>query len=197
MADLEPEAFTAGGATTLRGESFGAGRPVVCCHGITATRRYVLHGSRLLGRKGHRVTTYDARGHGESDPAAPGEGYGYERLSADLAAVAEAEGGEGKKFLLVGHSMGAHTAVAYALEHADRLAGLVLVGPVYRGLIDDESLGYWDGLAAALETGGVEGFTAYIDSPGSTRSGATPSCGSPGSESGCTATPAPWSRPCV
>ena len=47
------------------------------CHGITATRRYVIHGSRALERAGHEVVSYDARGHGESDPAPPGEGYGY------------------------------------------------------------------------------------------------------------------------
>jgi pimeloyl-ACP methyl ester carboxylesterase len=59
--------------------------------------------------------------------------------------------------------MGAHTAVAYALAHPDRLAGLVVIGPVYTGEISPASLQYWDGLAAALEDGGVEGFVAYID----------------------------------
>jgi pimeloyl-ACP methyl ester carboxylesterase len=58
--------------------------------------------------------------------------------------------------------MGSHTAVAYALRHAERLAGLVVIGPVYSGTISAEALEYWDGLAAALEGGGVEGFVAYI-----------------------------------
>ncbi len=31
------------------------------------------------------------------------------------------------------------------------------------GDVSDEALAYWDGLAAALETGGVDGFLAYID----------------------------------
>lgn len=140
--------------------------PVVCCHGITATRRYVLHGSRLLGRKGFRVTTYDARGHGESDPAAEGEGYGYGRLVSDLGDVIASEVGARGNPLVVGHSMGAHTAVSYALEHPGAVAGLVIAGPVYLGLVSDESLAYWDGLAAALETGGPEGFASYIDAAG-------------------------------
>ena len=38
-------------------------------HGLTATRRYVVMGSRLLERSGHRVIAYDARGHGRSAPA--------------------------------------------------------------------------------------------------------------------------------
>lgn len=158
----EPRPFTVAGAPTLRGETAGEGPPVVLCHGITATRRYVLHGSRALPRAGYAVTAYDARGHGESDPAPVGEGYGYPDLVADLERVVEAEVGE-ERFLLGGHSMGAHTAVAYALRHPERLAGLALVGPVYTGEIEDGSLRYWDGLAAALEADGVDGFVAYID----------------------------------
>jgi pimeloyl-ACP methyl ester carboxylesterase len=62
--------------------------------------------------------------------------------------------------------MGAHTAVAYALRHAERLRGLVLIGPVYAGEITAAVLERWDGLAEALERGGVEGFVAYIDERG-------------------------------
>ena len=33
----------------------GDGTPVVLLHGLTAGRRYVVHGSRALERSGHRV----------------------------------------------------------------------------------------------------------------------------------------------
>lgn len=158
----EAEAFAVGPEPLLRGEVEGEGPPVVLCHGITATRRYVLHGSRALPRAGYRVFTYDARAHGESDPAPTGEGYGYLELVGDLERVVEERVGK-ERFLLGGHSMGAHTAVAYALRHPERLAGLVVIGPVYVGEIEQSSLDYWDGLAAALEAGGVDGFVAYID----------------------------------
>jgi pimeloyl-ACP methyl ester carboxylesterase len=161
MAGAEAASFVVGTAPAIHGEAAGEGVPVVLCHGITASRRYVHHGSRALERAGHRVITYDARGHGESDPAPPGEGYGYPWLLADLERVVAAEVGEGP-FLLAGHSMGAHTAVAYALRHPDRLTGLVVIGPVYLGEISPDSLDYWDGLAAALEDGGVDGFVEYI-----------------------------------
>lgn len=156
-----PTAFLAAGEPAIRGEAAGEGPPVVLCHGITATRRYVVHGSRTLERAGHRVVSYDARGHGESDPAPAGEGYGYPRLVADLERVVAAEVGEGR-FVLAGHSMGAHTAVAYALRHPERLSGLVAIGPVYAGEIEPRSLEYWDGLAAALEEGGVDAFVDYV-----------------------------------
>ena len=53
----------------LAGEEAGEGVPVVLLHGLTATRRYVVMGSRNLERGGHRVVMYDARGHGRSAPA--------------------------------------------------------------------------------------------------------------------------------
>jgi pimeloyl-ACP methyl ester carboxylesterase len=162
MTDAGTASFVVGGEPAIHGEAAGEGPPIVLCHGITATRRYVHHGSRALERAGHLVVAYDARGHGESDPAPSGEGYGYPWLVGDLEQVVAAEVGEGR-FLLAGHSMGAHTAVAYALRHPHRLSGLVLIGPVYAGEATLSSLGYWDGLAAALAGGGVDGFVDYIE----------------------------------
>jgi pimeloyl-ACP methyl ester carboxylesterase len=159
---VEPRQFVAGEGLAIRGETAGEGQPVVLCHGITATRRYVLHGSRALERAGHFVVSYDARAHGESDPAPAGQGYGYPELVGDLESVVADTVGE-ERFLLAGHSMGAHTAVAYALRRPERLTGLVVIGPVYAGEMSAEGLAYWDGLAAALEGGGANGFVDYID----------------------------------
>jgi pimeloyl-ACP methyl ester carboxylesterase len=157
----EPAEFTVGPAPVLRGSAAGEGTPIVLCHGMTASRRYVVHGSKALERAGHRVITYDARGHGESDPASAEQSYGYPELIADLERVVDAEVGD-ERFLLGGHSMGAHTAVGYALAHPERLSGLVLIGPTYTGEISAESLAYWDGLATALEDGGIDGFVDYL-----------------------------------
>jgi len=155
-------AFSTGANPTIRGEKAGEGAAIVLCHGITATRHSVVHGSRRLERDRHAVVCYDARGHGESDPAPQGQGYGYPELVEDLEAVIAAEAGE-SPILLAGHSMGAHTAVAYALRYSERVAGLVVIGPAYDGNIEAESLEYWDGLAEALEQDGIDGFVAYID----------------------------------
>jgi pimeloyl-ACP methyl ester carboxylesterase len=165
LAALEAAGFSAGEGPELRGETLGEGPAVVLCHGITATRRYVVHGSKTLARAGHRLVSYDARAHGESDPAPPGQGYGYPELVADLEAVL-AEAVPPGPFLLAGHSMGAHTAVAFALEQPQRVAGLVVIGPVYAGVVGEEALEYWDGLADALEGDGVDGFIRYIDADG-------------------------------
>jgi pimeloyl-ACP methyl ester carboxylesterase len=156
---LEPSPFeVVRDGVELSGEEVGEGNPVILLHGITATRRYLLHGSLALARRGYRQISYDARGHGESSPAPAGGGYGYEELTADLGAVAAERSAEGRP-VLVGHSMGCHTAAAYALEHAGELAAVVLEGPVTLGLpASEETLAYWDSLADGLDRGGLEGF---------------------------------------
>jgi len=158
----ERRQFATAGEVVIRGEAMGEGPPIVLCHGITATRQSVIHGSRRLERGGYTVIGYDARAHGESDPAPTSGGYGYPELRGDLARVIDAQVGGGR-VVLAGHSMGAHTAVGFALENPDRVAGLVLIGPTYLGSVEPGSLRYWDGLAAALSDDGIDGFVAYID----------------------------------
>jgi pimeloyl-ACP methyl ester carboxylesterase len=139
-------------------EEAGEGPVVIGLHGLTATRRYVLMGSRALERSGHRVVLYDARGHGESDPA---ERYDYASLAADLLGLMDER--EIERATLAGASMGAHTAVRFALEHPARVAGLVLLTPAYDPANHPSGLDEWDALAAGLREGGVEGFVAAYD----------------------------------
>jgi pimeloyl-ACP methyl ester carboxylesterase len=151
------------GGVTLSGERAGDGAPIVLLHGLTATRRYVVMGSRMLQRSGHRVIAYDARGHGASSPAPEPGAYGYELLAGDLAAVLDALALS--RALLVGASMGAHTALRLALAKPERVAGLVLVTPSFdpRAPRDDASLAGWDALASGLRADGVEGFVRAYD----------------------------------
>jgi pimeloyl-ACP methyl ester carboxylesterase len=150
------------GGVTLSGESTGEGAAIVLLHGLTATRRYVVMGSRALERAGHTVIAYDARGHGRSSPA-PDRAYGYEHLAADLQAVLDTAGIA--RTVLAGASMGAHTAVRFALEHPERVAALALITPAYdpASAFDEEALAQWDALAKGLREGGVEGFVRAYD----------------------------------
>src|SRR5271167_3149045 len=114
---------------TLSGGEAGSGPPIVLLHGLTATRRYVVMGSRTLERSGHRVLSYDARGHGRSTPAPDPSAYGYEDLAADLEAVLDAAGVDDA--VLAGASMGAHTALGLALGRPERVAALGLITPSF------------------------------------------------------------------
>jgi pimeloyl-ACP methyl ester carboxylesterase len=130
--------------------------PVVLLHGLTATHRYVVMGSKALQRAGHEVLAYDARGHGASDPAPSPDAYAYADLAEDLISVMDEAGIE--RAVLAGASMGAHTAVRVALEHPERVAGLVLVTPAYDPEDWPGNLVRWDALSDGLRSGGVEGF---------------------------------------
>jgi pimeloyl-ACP methyl ester carboxylesterase len=148
----------------LSGEEAGEGIPVVLLHGLTATRRYVVMGSRALERSGHRVLAYDARGHGRSEPARSPDDYGHDALADDLLAVLDAHGIE--HAVLAGASMGAHTIVRLALDHGDRVAGMVLITPAFTPEGEHADLERWDALADGLRSGGVEGFVAAYGDPG-------------------------------
>ena len=138
------------GSITLEGEILGEGPPVVLLHGLSATRRNVVQGSRALVKRGYRLISYDARGHGESS-AAPS--YEYSDLVADLEAVLADL--ELERAALVGSSMGAATAMAFTLEHPERVPALVQITPAYTGYArtGDADGATWEKLAAALDEG--------------------------------------------
>ncbi|WP_026912185.1 alpha/beta fold hydrolase [Patulibacter minatonensis] len=142
----------------LHAEVAGDGPPVVLLHGLTASHRYVVMGSRHLERAGHRVLTYDARGHGASDPADDPAAYRYEDLAEDLVATLAAH--DMPRAVLVGASMGAHTALRVALHRPELVSGVVVVTPAYEpgNETDERTLAGWDRLADGLEQGGADGF---------------------------------------
>ena len=144
----------------------GEGAPVLLLHGLTATNRYVVMGSKSLERAGHRVIAYDARGHGRSDPAPSPGAYRYEDLRDDLVRVMDERGIE--RAVLAGASMGAHTILRLALEAPERVAGLVVITPAYDEdeFGDPDSLTRWDALSDGLRNGGVEGFVEAYGDPG-------------------------------
>ena len=137
----------------------GEGRAVVLLHGLTASKRYVVMGSKALERGGHRVIAYDARGHGCSDP---GDTYDYPALCADLGRVMDDAGVESA--VLAGSSMGAHTIVRFALAHPERVSGMCLITPAYNPDHGPDSE-RWERLSRGLREGGVEGFVEAYGEP--------------------------------
>ncbi len=143
----------------------GDGPPVVLLHGLTATRRYVVMGSRSLERSGHRVIAYDARGHGASEPAPTPDAYEYADLARDLLELLDARGID--RAVLAGASMGAHTILKVALDAPERVAALCVITPAYDPAEHDDPdrLARWDALSDGLRTGGVEGFVEAYGEP--------------------------------
>ena len=127
---------------------------MVLLHGLSATKRYVVHRSNVLPRSGYRIVAYDARGHGESAAPEQPDAYEYSDLCADLGSVMDEF--ETERAALAGVSMGAHTALRFALEHPERVSALIVITPGYDG--EAAETGRWDDMADALDAGGIDGF---------------------------------------
>ena len=129
-------------AVETAGDPDSPAPPLVLAHGLSATRRYVVHGSKLLQRSGYHVVSYDARGHGESNPAPDRTAYAYSDLVADLGRLLDQL--ELERVVLAGASMGAATTLAFALEQPERVAALVQITPAHLGLPRPTSMS-WPG----------------------------------------------------
>ena len=162
IPDAEPFEVRSG-EVTIAAETIGDGPDVVLTHGLTATRKYSVMGSKALARAGYRLTVFDARGHGDSSPAPDSRAYEYRDLVEDMRAVLDHLGAE--RAAIGGASMGAHTAMAFALAWPERVSALVQITPAYDGKPrdDDEDLAAWDRLADGLEEGGIDGFLEAWD----------------------------------
>ena len=100
-------------------------------HGLTATRRYVVMGSRALERGGHRVDRLRrARARRVDAGAATRTPTTTTTSSPTSLAVLDDRGIE--RAVLAGASMGAHTARARSRStHPERVAGLVIITPAF------------------------------------------------------------------
>jgi len=146
-------------ATTCR----GSGPSLVFTHGW-ANDRSVWNPIADSLADDHAVTTWDLRGHGESDTPPPGN-YSRQHALGDLATVLD---DTERPTVLVGHSLGGYLSLAYALEHPDDVSGLVLVasGPGFRKI---EARNEWnEAVLASMKKldlpPGVEELSMHVDS---------------------------------
>ena len=107
----------------LHVERQGQGAPaVVLAHGFAGSaRNFRVQAKALAG--GATVVTYDARGHARSEAPADAEAYDFERLVDDFERIAS-EAGE--RVVAGGVSLGAITALAFAVRHPERVQALLV-----------------------------------------------------------------------
>ena len=131
------------------------GRPVLLVHGFTANSDEVAGVVEPLAGLGWHAAAPDLRGHGQSDRPTDADAYSLELMAADVLAVADWLGWD--RFALLGHSMGGGVAQLIALEHPERLTGLVLAstfhGPVPGISMELVQLGCW-----VVQEAGMEGL---------------------------------------
>lgn len=105
----------------------GAGIPFVFQHGLGADVSQPLELCRPPS--GFRLLTLDCRAHGETRPVGPEEKIGVEQFCDDVRAFLDHLGIV--KAVVGGVSMGAAIALRFALEHPERVLGLVLSRPAW------------------------------------------------------------------
>ena len=106
-------------------ETLGAGPPLVLLHAATSVGRDDF-AAQLPGlTRAFRVYLPDARGHGGTKWDVSG-GFRYDWLVDDLTAFVDAVGL--RTFHALGHSLGAMTALQFAVRDPSRLRTLVVIG---------------------------------------------------------------------
>jgi 3-oxoadipate enol-lactonase len=142
----------------------GSGEPVLLClHGLVDDLTIWDRLAPELADRG-TVVRYDQRGHGEAgSPPGP---YSRDDLAAD--AVAMLDHLDVDRAVLVGHSMGGIMAMAAAVNHPDRVAGLVLIGTTSQA--SARAAAWYSQIAQAGVDDGVDGLARAIYGEGKQRS---------------------------
>ncbi len=113
--------------TKLYVKDWGAGRPVILMHGWPLSADSWDDQALAIAEAGFRAIAYDRRGFGRSDQ--PGDGYNYDTLADDLAAVIEETGATDAT--IVGFSMAGGEVARYMSRHAGKnVSQAVLVSSV-------------------------------------------------------------------
>lgn len=100
----------------------GKGPAVVCIHGLTANHSCFARVAEILASD-YRLIAYDLRGRGDSDK--PAQGYSLTIHCQDLRGLLDHFGL--RKAVILGHSLGAHIGVAFAVQAPERVSRLILV----------------------------------------------------------------------
>jgi 3-oxoadipate enol-lactonase len=133
----------------------GVGDAVVLAHAIGCDHRMWDGVAALLAPR-FRVVRVDLRGHGRTP--ATRRPYSLEGLAEDVLAVADKLGIA--KIHWVGLSMGAMIGMAFALEHPDRLARLVLANTT--SSYGPEGRAMWEARARTVAEGGLEAIKEMV-----------------------------------
>lgn len=108
--------ITARDNTRLYVKDWGSGRPVIMMHGWPLSADTWEETAIKLAEAGFRAISYDRRGFGRSDQ--PWDGYDYDTLADDLAAVIAETGATDAT--IVGFSMGGGEVARYMSRHGGK-----------------------------------------------------------------------------
>lgn len=111
---------------TLAVEVFGKGPPLLFAHSLGSCRHAVRHLLEPLAQR-FQVIVFDQRGHCGSSPVSDPALFEPHRMAADITAVLDDLGID--EAVVGGESMGAATALLFAIEHPKRVRHLLQIAP--------------------------------------------------------------------
>jgi pimeloyl-ACP methyl ester carboxylesterase len=124
-ASIQPERTIKTSSVNIHVSDGGTGGiPVLFIHSFGGNTSHWENQLTHL-RNSRRAIAIDLRGHGASGSPAD-DNYQIDSIVNDIAAVVDSLALQ--RFVLVGHSMGGSSAIAYAARFPDRVAGLLLTG---------------------------------------------------------------------
>lgn len=98
-------------------------RDILLTHGLASNQRLWFGAAKVLAARGHRVVTFDQRGHGQSSK--PDNGYDMATVADDLGLLIDAL--ELDRPVIGGQSWGGNVVLEAAHRHSKQVAGAVLV----------------------------------------------------------------------
>jgi len=130
-----------------------SGVPVLLLHGVTDSWHSF---ERVLPHLPESIHAFalTQRGHGDADR--PATGYRTRDLSADVAAFMEAVGL--RAAVVVGHSMGSTNAQRFAIDHAERVLGLMLAASFTTYRDNPVVVEFWESAVSQLRDPIAPGF---------------------------------------
>jgi N-formylmaleamate deformylase len=141
------------------------GIPVIFLPGITSYSRSVMRMLDLMPDDYHSLAL-DIRGRGRS--SWPKRGYRLADYVGDLLDVLNALADNPVSPVLVGHSMGARIAAAFAARHSSLVSGLVLIDPPVNGpgqrQVYPNALSMFLQQKAAADLNDMASFRSYLPS---------------------------------
>jgi 3-oxoadipate enol-lactonase len=151
--------FDVRGARLAVKDSGSAPDVLVWLHGMQGTMAGEEEGPVLYAPQSCdslRVIRYDARSHGLSSTSGDASDHTWPSLALDLLGVVDALGLG--RFFLGGPSMGAATALHFAMAHAARVRGLVLTIPPTAWELRAAQRSLYAAAVEVVRRGGMEAF---------------------------------------
>lgn len=151
--------------TKLYVKDWGTGRPVILMHGWPLSADSWDDQAMPIAAAGFRAIAYDRRGFGRSEQ--PWDGYNYDTLADDLAAVIEETGASDAA--IIGFSMGGGEVARYMSRHGGKnvsQAGLIASVVPYMLKTDDNPNGTdqatFDQITEAIKQDRAKFFTGFF-----------------------------------